>query len=94
VLIIIGACIFFYKKKKKQNLTPYQIWTNHYSNKKSSKNVEEDIHHFYRKDNYPVAPQNPGFSPHISTRLSINSQMIKPKLARASINRPQQMHPM
>jgi hypothetical protein len=56
--------------------------------------VEEDIHHFYRKDNYPVAPQNPGFSPHISTRLSINSQMIKPKLARVSINRTQQMHPM
>jgi hypothetical protein len=73
-------------------MSPYQIWTTHYSNKNQQMrsinpnviihppiNVKEDIHHFYNKSPRPSFNQNTVFTPHVSGRISSrNSQIVSP----------------
>ena len=73
-------------------MTPYEIWSSHYSNKNKNQQpiqppaqMNEDIHHFYTKsNNYAPSPrpsfnQNTVFTPHVSGRTSFrNSQIITP----------------
>jgi len=96
VMIVIGACIFVSRKKK----SPYQIWASHYSNRQSTPlqprdSMNEDIHHFYNKNQRPPVLQHTVFTPHVSSRQSFrNSQITYPSgPKRLSFNRsPPQMH--
>jgi hypothetical protein len=83
VIIIIVTCIFVSRKKQ----SPYQIWANHYSNKKNIQDssihtrdsMNEDIHHFYRRNQSPSPLQSSVFTPHVSSRQSFrNSQITYP----------------
>jgi hypothetical protein len=92
VIIVIAACIFAARKNSKEKLSPYQIWTRHYSSKNQQTqhlnenvinhppiNVKEDIHHFYNKSHRPSFNQNTVFTPHVSGRISSrNSQIVSP----------------
>jgi hypothetical protein len=88
VILIIGACLFFNKKHSK---TPYQIWSEHYTEKSKTQshgenvvdhppvNLKEDIHHFYSRSPRPSMHQNTVFTPHVSGRTSFrNSQIVSP----------------
>jgi hypothetical protein len=88
VIILVAACVFFTRKSKEKK-TPYEIWSSHYSNKNKQNHihpqmsVNEDIHHFYSKNNNcapsqrPSINQNSVFTPHVSGRTSFrNSQII------------------
>jgi len=80
--VLIFACIFF-ANKKKDKLSPYQIWSTHYSNKQkepepvySVNHANEDIHHFYNRSPRPSINQHPVFTPHLSSKIAYrNSQM-------------------
>jgi hypothetical protein len=90
VIIVIAACIFAARNSSKEKMSPYQIWTTHYSNKNQQMrsinpnviihppiNVKEDIHHFYNKSPRPSFNQNTVFTPHVSGRISSrNSQIV------------------
>jgi hypothetical protein len=94
LLIVVGACIFVSRNGSKEKMSPYQIWTSHYSgqnhqNKNKYENdniinhppvqVKEDIHHFYNKSSKPSFNQNTVFTPHVSGRISSrNSQILSP----------------
>jgi hypothetical protein len=81
VLTMIG--IFAYcMNKNKAKMSPYDIWSNYYSKKnlllqaKPQSIVNEDIHHFYNKNQRPSINPNPVFTPHISANPSYrNSQL-------------------
>jgi hypothetical protein len=83
VIILVGACVFF-TRKSKGKMTPYEIWSSHYSNKNQQSTVQspsthmnEDIHHFYNKAPRPSINQNTVFTPHVSGRTSFrNSQIV------------------
>jgi hypothetical protein len=82
VIIIAGACVFF-TRKSKGKMTPYEIWSSHYSNKNQQSPIQpqtqmnEDIHHFYHKAPRPSINQNTVFTPHVSGRTSFrNSQIV------------------
>ena len=76
-----------YANNRKDKLSPYQIWSAHYSNKAketeavhmpnhSHTNMNEDIHHFYSKSPRPSINQNTTFTPHLSTKPAYrNSQL-------------------
>jgi hypothetical protein len=92
IVLVIAACIFAARKSSKEKLSPYQIWTRHYSSKNQQTqhlnenvinhppiNVKEDIHHFYNKSHRPSFNQNTVFTPHVSGRISSrNSQIVSP----------------
>jgi hypothetical protein len=50
IFIILIAMTVYFLKKKQIKLDPYQLWINYYD-KKTTTNIEDDIHHFYRKSN-------------------------------------------
>jgi hypothetical protein len=82
ILILVFACMF-YANKKNEKLSPYQIWTAHYSAKSkesdtvhSPNHMNEDIHHFYHKTHIPSINQHTTFTPHLSAKTSYrNSQL-------------------
>jgi hypothetical protein len=86
VLALIFACVM-YANNRKDKLSPYQIWSAHYSNKAkdtdavhmphhSPSNMNEDIHHFYSKSPRPSINQHTTFTPHLSTKTAYrNSQL-------------------
>jgi hypothetical protein len=86
VLLIIFACVL-YANNKKDKLTPYQIWSAHYSAKSKDPetvnsshhyphHMNEDIHHFYSRSPRPSINQHTTFTPHLSTKISHrNSQL-------------------
>ena len=86
VLALIFACVM-YANNRKEKLSPYQIWSAHYSNKAkdteavhmpphSPSNMNEDIHHFYSKSPRPSINQHTTFTPHLSTKTAYrNSQL-------------------
>ena len=89
ILALIFACVI-YANNKKEKLSPYQIWSAHYSNKAnvaketdavhtphhSQTNMNEDIHHFYSKSPRLSINQNTTFTPHLSTKTAYrNSQL-------------------
>ena len=86
VLALIFACVM-YATNKKEKLTPYQIWSAHYSARAkeqetvnspqhSQQNMNEDIHHFYSKSPRPSINQHTTFTPHLSTKTAYrNSQL-------------------
>jgi len=97
VILIIGACLFFNKKNSK---TPYQIWSEHYTEKSKTTsqsqnvvnhppvNLKEDIHHFYTRSPRPSIHQNTVFTPHVSGRTSFrNSQIVSPIGPQKSLQR-------
>jgi hypothetical protein len=100
-LIVVVACIFFARKSSKEKKTPYQIWSEHYSNKNQPmQNLEnnvinhppihmnEDIHHFYSKSPRPSFNQNTVFTPHVSGRISSrNSQIVSPIGSQKNVQR-------
>ena len=79
-LIFIAACVFVINKKSKDK-TPFQKWTDHYSVKRPTQVIDEDIHHFYNKGPRPSTPRlsinaNTPFTPHLSNKTAFrNSQM-------------------
>jgi hypothetical protein len=79
-LILIAACVFVINKKSKDK-TPFQKWTDHYSVKRPTQIIDEDIHHFYNKGPRPSTPRlsinaNTPFTPHLSSKTAFrNSQM-------------------
>jgi hypothetical protein len=84
VIILVAACVFF-TKKSNSKMTPYEIWSSHYSNKNQplqthvqpQSHMNEDIHHFYSKNQRPSVNQNTVFTPHVSGRTSFrNSQIV------------------
>lgn len=89
VIIIVIACVIF-TRKSNGKMTPYEIWSSHYSKKNQQPHIQspstdtnEDIHHFYTKNNnYIPSPrpsfnQNTVFTPHVSGRTSFrNSQIV------------------
>jgi len=102
-LIVVVACIFVARKSSKEKKTPYQIWSEHYSNKgqemqNQNKNVithppinmkeDNDIHHFYSKSPRPSFNQNTVFTPHVSGRISSrNSQIVSPIGSQKNVQR-------
>jgi hypothetical protein len=100
-IIVIGACIFVARNSSKEKMSPYQIWTTHYSNREkqletqnqnvvnhSPINMKEDIHHFYNKSPRPSINQNTVFTPHVSGRISSrNSQIVSPMGSQRNMQR-------
>jgi hypothetical protein len=76
-----------YANNKKEKLTPYQIWSAHYSAKTKEAEVvnspqhsphqmNEDIHHFYNRSPRPSINQHTTFTPHLSSKTAYrNSQL-------------------
>jgi hypothetical protein len=85
--IIIAACAIYNHRKSKERMSPYQIWSSYYSQKKEdnilsdkSLQMNKDIHHFYNNHTpRPSITQNTVFVPHVSGRTSFrNSQIVSP----------------
>jgi hypothetical protein len=81
ILIMIGI-VAYCMNKNKAKMSPYDIWTNYYSEKKVPTQakpqsiVNEDIHHFYSKNQRASINPNPVFTPHLSANPSYrNSQL-------------------
>jgi hypothetical protein len=103
VIIVIAACIFIARKNSKEKMSPYQIWTTHYSGRDQQLqnlshnqnvinhppiNVKEEIHHFYNKSHRPSFNQNTVFTPHVSGRISSrNSQIVLPIGSQKNVER-------
>jgi hypothetical protein len=103
VIIVIAACIFAARNSSKEKMSPYQIWTTHYSGRDQQLqnlshnqnvinhppiNVKEDIHHFYNKSHRPSFNQNTVFTPHVSGRISSrNSQIVLPIGSQKNVER-------
>ena len=82
-LIIIGLIVFCIHKKNR--MSPYEIWSTHYSDNKKNKtvlnpSVNEDIHHFYSKGQRPSMSPNPVFTPHLSANPSYRNSQLGGKL--------------
>jgi hypothetical protein len=78
---MIGICAYVLIKKSKDNKTPYEIWTSYYSNasKKESEApsiMENDMHHFYRKNQSYSVRSSPAFIPHISNHVTFRDSML------------------
>jgi hypothetical protein len=74
-IMLIAVCAFVINKKSKDK-TPFQKWTDHYSVKRPTQVIDEDIHHFYSKSARPSINQHTTFTPHLSTKTAYrNSQL-------------------
>jgi hypothetical protein len=81
ILIMIGI-VAYCMNKNKAKMSPYDIWNNYYSEKKVPAQtkpqsiVNEDMHHFYSKNQRTSINPNPVFTPHLSANPSYrNSQL-------------------
>jgi hypothetical protein len=84
LLVMIILCALFISKKSNKP-SPFELWTEHYSNKRDTTHTQpmqqlakeyDDIHHFYNRSPRPSINQNPPFTPHLSGKISSrNSQL-------------------
>jgi hypothetical protein len=98
-LMLIAACVFVINKKSKDK-TPFQKWTDHYSVKRPTQVIDEDIHHFYNKGPRPSTPRlsinaNTPFTPHLSNKTAFRNSQMGGQLGsqRNSLSPNKRMHP-
>ena len=98
-LILIAACVFVINKQAKDK-TPFQKWTDHYSVKRPTQIIDEDIHHFYNKGPRPSTSRlsinaNTPFTPHLSSKTAFRNSQMGGHLGsqRNSLSPGKKMHP-
>jgi hypothetical protein len=98
-IMLIAVCAFVINKKSKDK-TPFQKWTDHYSVKRPTQVIDEDIHHFYNKGPRPSTPRlsinaNTPFTPHLSGKSAFRNSQMGGQLGsqRNSLSPNKRMHP-
>jgi len=79
VLLLIILFLSCFLRKKSEKMSPYELWTTHYSSNKSlepKNSTNEDIHHFYSRNPRPSIHPNPVFTPHLSTNSSYRNSQV------------------